>query len=287
MRNVGLCTVILASLVAPRAHAAVPGGPAVATGFENPESAHWDHDSQAWYVSSWGGVFSPGAVDGNGFISKLAADGTVSEHHWLMGLNSPSGIDTFRGTLYTADVGELVAIDIATRQVLRKIALDPPTTNANDVAVDPVTEDVYVSALTDNTVYRIVEGRGPVEAITTADLEAPDGLLVEGRSLLIGGFGRTFAGEPSLGRLLRMDLGSRAITPASDPIGFIDGVESLDDAHVVSDYATGRILVIDGEGHASVGGQFLPTSADIGIDHDHRVIAVPEGALNIVWFVPL
>ena len=48
----------------------------VVEGFSHPESALWVGMEMRWYISNIGG--DPSAKDGDGFISRLAADGTIT-----------------------------------------------------------------------------------------------------------------------------------------------------------------------------------------------------------------
>ena len=76
-----------------------------------PESVYLDEGSGYLYVSQING--NPGEKDGNGRISKLGLDGSVVTADWVTGLNAPKGLRSFAGTLWVADIDEVLAIDIA------------------------------------------------------------------------------------------------------------------------------------------------------------------------------
>ena len=80
------------------------------------------------------------------------------------------------------------------------------------------------------------------------DLEYPNGLLVEGDSLVVGGWGKPEADFTTKvpGRLFKLDLKTKKktlITP--EPTANIDGLESDGKGgYIVSDYLAGKILHI-------------------------------------------
>ena len=77
-----LCTIVTAASAEPRKVWE-------ANGFKSPEFALYDSTADAIYVSNANGDLM--TKDGNGFISKLAPDGTVLELEWVTGLDSPTG----------------------------------------------------------------------------------------------------------------------------------------------------------------------------------------------------
>src|SRR5204862_7804565 len=124
---------------------ATPGrltaGGMVTEGVNAPESVYVDTASGVIFVSNIGGM--PGDRDGNGNIMKLTPDGKVVTAAWVTGLNAPKGLRSSKGTLWTADIDEVVGIDIATGRVASKLKIDGAQF-LNDVAVgDDGT--VYVS----------------------------------------------------------------------------------------------------------------------------------------------
>ena len=82
----------------PQATAAAPELLWETTGFSTPESVVFDRQRQVFYVSN---MASRGddAVPGDGFISRLAADGTVLEQQWVTGLQNPKGLVLANGRL--------------------------------------------------------------------------------------------------------------------------------------------------------------------------------------------
>src|SRR5690606_24571084 len=84
-------------------------------GVDQPESVAADPTSGMLYVSNMGG--DPMSRDGNGYISRITADGTLEKADWATGLDSPKGMDVAGGTLYVADIDQVVEIDAATGEV--------------------------------------------------------------------------------------------------------------------------------------------------------------------------
>ena len=79
--------------------------------FKVPESVYFDKAGKVLYVSNIDG--EPWAKDGAGSIGKLGLDGKVIAAEWVEGLNAPKGMALSKGTLWVADLSEVVGIDVA------------------------------------------------------------------------------------------------------------------------------------------------------------------------------
>ena len=90
----------------------------VTEGMDSPESAYFDPVSGFLFVSQIGGQAAD--RDGNGRVVKLTVDGKVVATDWVKGLNAPKGLRSHQGTLYAADIDEVVAVEIATGRILSK-----------------------------------------------------------------------------------------------------------------------------------------------------------------------
>lgn len=121
-------------------------------------------------------------LDGNGGIAKLSLDGEILDKNWVRGLNAPKGMGIANGTLYVADVFDVVAIDIETQEVVGRFPV-PDAKFLNDIAVN-INNVVYVSDTHTNKVHRIIDGE--VEEFLT-DIPAANGLTVVGPHLYIAG----------------------------------------------------------------------------------------------------
>src|SRR5262245_83104 len=94
----------------------------VTEGINAPESVYVDADDGFIFVSNIVGM--PDQRDGNGYISKLSPDGKVIAAMWVTGFNAPKGLRSYKGTLWTADLDEVVAIDIASGKVGSRLKID-------------------------------------------------------------------------------------------------------------------------------------------------------------------
>ena len=110
-----------------------------------PESVYLDEGSGYLFVAQIDGV--PDQKDKKGRISKLGLDGTVVTADWFTALKAPKGLRSFGGTLWVADIDEVVGIDIATAKVTARMNIDGAKF-LNDVATG-ADGTVYVSDMMD------------------------------------------------------------------------------------------------------------------------------------------
>ena len=121
-----------------------------------PESAYLDEASGYLFVSQIDG--QPNEKDGKGRISKLGLDGTVVTADWFTALNAPKGLRSFAGTLWVADLDEVIGIDIASAKENARVKIDGAIF-LNDVAVG-ADGTVYVSDMLASKIYAIKDGEG-------------------------------------------------------------------------------------------------------------------------------
>lgn len=217
-------------------------------GLEQPESVVQDPATGAIYVSNIAGAVMQ--KDGNGFIAKLKPDGTITTRAWIKGLNAPTGMALHDRTLYVADVDELLEINVASGEIVKRY----PAKGAiflNDVAVgDDGT--VYVSDTPMNTIWRLKDGS--FEPWFANDvLNGPNGLLVQGEKLIVASFGKLPGDgqKQELGGLLAVDIEKQAVSTVgtNDKLGNLDGLQALaPGAYLVTDWAAGGLYRIDAKG---------------------------------------
>jgi sugar lactone lactonase YvrE len=266
---------------APAAPAPVTAGWMVTEGVETPESVYVDSASGSIFASMIAGM--PGDRDGNGRIMKLAPDGKVVSARWVTGLNAPKGLRSHNGMLWTADIDEVVGIDIASGKIASKLKIDGAQF-LNDVAVG---EDgtVYVSDMLASKIYAVKDGKASVFAEGDS-IEYPNGLLVDGDRLLVGGWGKP---EPDFstkvpGHLFALDLKTKKktlITPK--PLGNIDGLE-LDGrgGYIVTDYPKGALIHVTSTGDSKALKQFKAGAADIAFVPAGNIVIVPHMNENTI-----
>ena len=263
------------SPAASAAPAAITSGWTVTEGVDAPESVYIDAPSGSIFVSIIGGM--PGDRDGNGRIMKLTPDGKVVSAAWVTGLNAPKGLRSYKGTLWTADIDEVVGIDIATGRVASKLKIDGAQF-LNDVAVgDDGT--VYVSDTMLSKIYAVKDGKATVFA-EGDDIEYPNGLLVDGDRLIVAGWGKPEADFTTKvpGRLFALDLKTKKktlITPK--PFGNIDGLE-LDGrgGYIITDYQKGLLVHVTSSGETKTLKEFKPGTADLAFVPGRNIAIVPH-----------
>lgn len=93
-----------------------------ASGFEQPEGAALGPDG-SYFISNIGPGDS-GALDGNGYVSKLKPDGSVAAARFAEGLHAPTGMVVMDGVLYVADRDGVAMIDAATGAGRGKVIIE-------------------------------------------------------------------------------------------------------------------------------------------------------------------
>ena len=265
-----------AAAPAPAAAAAKPvtAGWTATDGIRTPESVFYDAASGFIFSSQVNGA--PDGKDGNGSIVKLDGDGTVLNASFVTGLNAPKGLRVCDGTLWAADLGEVLAVDVATGTVKSRVAI-PNAMFLNDVACSGAT--AYVTDMMANKIYAISNGAATVAA--EGDLEFPNGLLVDGNRLIVGGWGSQPKADFTTdvpGHIYTYDLTSKQKTLVTrNPIGNIDGLESDGKGgYIASDYLAGKVFHVTAAGEVKELRQYKPGAADIGFVASSGILLVPH-----------
>jgi sugar lactone lactonase YvrE len=257
------------------------------TGFATPESVLYDEARDRYLVSNING--RPVDADGNGFISALTPDGKVENLKWIEGgknkvtLNAPKGMAIAKDVLYVADLDTLRMFDVKTGAPKGEVKLEGATL-VNDVAA---TDDgkIFVSdsglrlegsdwkPTGTDAVWVVEKGKAKVYAKST-DLARPNGLLVDGKSLVVVPFGSNEAYKLD-------DKGVRSEVTKL-PKGSLDGVVKVGDALLVSSWEGQAIY------KGKLGGAFEPVlqsleaPADIDYDKKRGRVLVPRFMANVV-----
>lgn len=246
------------------------------TGFREPESALLDSKAGVIYVSNLGG--GPLDKDGNGFISKVTPDGKIAALEWVKGLDAPKGLALANGRLYVADIDQVVEIDTSTGA----IAARHPAAGAkflNDVDSDAEGR-VYISDMATNVIWKLENGKLE-KWLESADLKHPNGLLLDGDSLLVGSWG----GLPEEGKtkppgvLLRVSLADKSIAAFGDEKfeGGPDGLEpAASGGYLLTDWLGGKVYRIDAAGKATEIMSLGQGAADLGYDAATKTAYIPQ-----------
>ena len=247
-----------------------------ATGFDLPESVSWDANARAFYVSNLGK--DPVSKDGNGFISKLKADGTIDTLKWVTGLDAPKSSEVTNGKLWVTDIDRLVEIDIATGKVANSYPA-PSARFLNDLAVANDGR-IFIADTFGNAIYLFKDGKIS-EWLRDGKLVGPNGLIILGSDLIVAELGDASQGFDKLkpGNVKKIDLASKEVSDfgTADAIGGLDGIEDAGDGGVyVTDNGGGRLLkVMPGKAAAQVA-KLKPGAADFEYVAADRLFVVPQ-----------
>jgi len=266
-------------------------------GFDEPENLVYDSLSDVYLVSNIGG--GGPARDDNGFVSRVAPDGRVLTLTWIAGgrngveLDSPKGLAIRGDTLAVADIGAVRLFDRRTGRLLRSITL--PGLVMNDVAFAPdgsiwVTDTgpdrdkTPVDTTRDLDAVWHVRADGTVRAAARGLwLDRPDGIVVDGRSVLVATFG---------GRRLERVWAADRNEPTNVeelPAGRLDGLRRLADGSLLlTSWDAGAVWHLwqgDEPRRELIGG--LTSPAGVAVDTRRHKLAVTSMQRNELYLLPL
>lgn len=218
---------------------------AVVEGLASPEALVFDPAHEVYLVSNVNG--SPGVKDGNGFISRIRADGTVDSLHFIQGgrggvtLNGPMGSRVRGDTLWVLDIDVLRGFDTRTGAPLATIDFAPlGALFLNDLTFGPggdiyvtdtgnrVTPDGKSTHTGPDRIYHVApRDRTVTVALETPALAQPDGIAWDshGNRLVLAPFGgmAVQAWRP----------GDRAPATVAPGKGKFDGIEIEGDGSIL------------------------------------------------------
>lgn len=244
-------------------------------GFMNPESVVYDKNANVLYVSNVNG--DANAKDGNGFISRVSLDGEILDEKWVTGLNAPKGLDISGNKLYAADIDTLVEIDIPSASITHTYQV-PDAKFLNDVAAGNDGK-IYVSDMVLNRIHMLDNGKFSIW-LESPDLQNPNGLLVQGDSLIEGAWGVMTDGFNTdvPGHLKSISLKDKSITIIGDgsSVGNMDGVESDGkNGYYVTDWMAGKLFHIGRDGNVSPMLTLEKGMADLEYINDRNLLILP------------
>jgi hypothetical protein len=292
-----------------RKSAALPPPIVVDAEFLTPESAVHDPIADVYLVSNVNR--HPQILSNDGFISRIAPDGTVLDFEWIRGgvdgvtLHAPTGITIHGDVLYVADADAVRLFHRATGTPLGAWAVPVRTEEVpgmpetywvrdvllNDVCVGPRGEvyltgtgvdidlDFDLAPTGADVVYRF-DGGVPVAIATGAELMGPNGCVVIGSNVFIA---------PLLGKeVYRLNPSGKRFHVATLPVGGLDGIVRTGGLLYVSSVFEGQIF------RMSTGGAQVTTviegfvsPADIGYDASRDRLIIPSLFGDFVTIQPL
>lgn len=242
---------------------------------DKPESAVYDHANNVIYVSNINGKYC--TKDGNGFISKVALDGTILNLNWITGLDSPQGMALFREHLYVADVGQVVVIDVKKGNVEKRFSAEGAIF-LNDVTAD-ANGDVYVSDCKANRIYRLKNSQLDVW-LNDSKLQGPNGLLCERKNMMLLNMGE--------GSIYRVNKKTKALTEFCSGIKNLDGVvPDGKGGYFVSGAWQGEIYHLDSRGEKRLILNLEPEkviTADIEYIPEKQLLIVPTLSKTVMAY---
>jgi sugar lactone lactonase YvrE len=216
---------------------------AVVSGLASSEAVVFDPVRDVYFVSNMNG--DAGVKDGNGFITRIRADGVVDSLHFIQGgrngvtLDAPMGSRIQGDTLWVLDVDKLRGFDARTGTPITAIDLAPFGAGfLNDLTPGP-DGDFYITDTgvrvvngksghtAPDRIYHIDRNRSVRIALESPALSLPDGIGWDGsgRRLILAPFGGTAVQE--------WRPGDTAPTDVAPGRGRFDGVEIESDRSIV------------------------------------------------------
>ncbi len=185
------------------------------------ESVVYDSKRDILYVSNI--IGDPSIKDGQGSISKLDMSGKIIEKDWITGLNAPKGMGIVEGSLFVADIDEVVEIGIEEGKVISRIPVEGAQF-LNDITVKD--NQVFVSDSNVGLIALIMDGSAE---IWLDSLDGPNGLLAVGDQLLQVSF--------SNGSFNSIDLNTKEKETFDVTINGGDGIAAVGDgSYLISNW---------------------------------------------------
>jgi sugar lactone lactonase YvrE len=119
-----------------------------------PESVLYYAPEKVLYVSCIDGKSDE--KDLKGSIAKISPDGKILNPAWAVNLSAPKGMGIYNGSLYVADLSDVVVIELKTGTVMKRIPIEGAIF-LNDITID-AKGNVYVSDSRAGKVHRISNG---------------------------------------------------------------------------------------------------------------------------------
>ena len=263
-------------------------------GFSQPESAYFytsgSTDSGVYFISSTNG-------DEVGWVSKLAADGSMIESRWATDLQNPMGMRVSGKRLWINNTTEIVGLNLENPNDRIIHPIDGAIL-LNDLATDS-SGYAYLSDSLNSRVVRVNLATGENSTYVSTLPSSPNGLLIQGDRLYIASWG-VMSDRPDeraewitkrAGDLYWLSLkdvykGRQIIAPE---LGNLDGVEIDQQGNIyASDWESGKLYKIPSGTKTVIGlGQYGQGLADIGLNLLTGELILPVMLSNeVLFFTP-
>jgi sugar lactone lactonase YvrE len=252
------------------------------SGFSTPESALFDERGGVYLVSNIAG--GPSEMNGEGFISRVTLGGEIENLRWIDGraanvtLNAPKGLALKGDTLIVTDIEVVRLFHRTTGQPLGDWAV-PGATFLNDVAVGGdgavyVTDTgvrigaAGIEPTGTDAVHRFDAAGVPTALARGANLQNPNGIIVDGDRVIVVPFGSN--------EVYRLGPDGQRQTIATLPGGQLDGLVGLQDGSLlVTSWEASAVYRVSPAGQATLLVQDVEAPADIGWDPVRNRLLIP------------
>ncbi len=260
--------------------------------FSQPESAYFytsgSTDPGVYFISSTNG-------DDVGWVSKLAADGSMIDSRWATDLQNPRGMRVSGNRLWINNTTEVVGLNLDNPSDRIVHPIDGAI-SLNDLATDS-SGHAYLSDSMNSRVVRVDLATGENSTYISTLPSSPNGVLVQGDRLYIASWGvmsdrpeeraewiTKTAGDLYWVSLKDSTKSRHIIVPE---LGNLDGVEIDQKGNIyVSDWESGKLYKISSGTKTVVGlGQYGQGLADIGLNSLTGELALPVMLSSEVLFL--
>ena len=260
--------------------------------FSQPESAYFytsgSTDPGVYFISSTNG-------DDMGWVSKLAADGSMIDSRWATDLRNPMGMRVSGNRLWINNTTEVVGLNLDNPSDRIVHSIDGAI-SLNDLATDS-SGHAYLSDTMNSRVVRVDLATGENSTYISTLPSSPNGVLVQGDRLYIASWG-VMSDRPeeraewitkTAGDLYWVSLkdSSKSRHIIVPELGNLDGVEIDQKGNIyVSDWESGKLYKISSGTKTVVGlGQYGQGLADIGLNSLTGELVLPVMLSSEVLFL--
>jgi len=262
--------------------------------FSQPESAYFytsgSTDPGVYFISSTNG-------DDVGWVSKLAADGSMIDSRWATDLQHPMGMRVSGKRLWINNTTEIVGLNLDNPNDRIVHPIDGAI-SLNDLATD-FSGYAYLSDSLNSRVVRVNLATGENSTYISTLPSSPNGVLVQGDRLYIASWG-VMSDRPeeraewitkTAGDLYWVSLkdAKKSRQIIAPELGNLDGVEIDRNGNIyVSDWESGELYKISSGTKTVIGlGQYGQGLADIGLNLLTGELVLPVILSNeVLFFTP-